>query len=224
MLHARVAMIPATEAEVQFDEDGAGIQVALAFEVKHLDYTVQKMTATLTHTEGRQQPFEWAEYVENVGHMILPGAGIGTFLRGQRAIAIRLEVGQLTERIIRFQSREFARRLRGLAVDLGRSWGFQGSPDESDRARLVRTNEFRSVADAYERAFLWSAGRYVVQVTATGDDAGVDGAASFAFELTDADVERLRGNLGRLKSGEWIRGVDAGDPQDLPDITVEVLQ
>src|SRR5258705_3313779 len=149
ILRPTVAIVPDTELDVQFDEDGAGIQVALAFEVRELDCTVRDMTAVLSHTAGRRQTLTWAEYVENVGHMVIPGAGVGTFIRGQRAIAIRLEGGQLSERIINFQSREFSRRLRALAHDLGRLHRRRDGHGDDTRARLLASREFQLIADAY---------------------------------------------------------------------------
>ena len=225
-LRPKVQIVCGQTVDIQFDDEGPGVDLTFALIASRRSCTAKNITARLRHGNGRTMTLEWSQLTEPIVHMWGLGQATGqagVLARSQPAIALRLEEGTTVERGVTFQDRTLRKSLsrsNQALMELGRVATETGrQPVEHVRA----SNEFLALRDLFKHAFAWEVGEYELEVRVSLFEGGA-AKSRWRFALSESDVELIRRNLSALDTvlGKRLDG-EAQDP-DWPEVSCELIE
>jgi hypothetical protein len=192
----KLRIVPDAQAEVGFTTYGPIFNIRMAFFVENRDLIIDGLTLSITHADGDQHEMRWAGLGETFSE-ITDGKGNRQIVsKDQTPIAIKVNTQALFEKFVRFQESRFHAADGPTTRALVTHFNFlkQKSPD-SFVQEVLNSKELFSVVDQRQKWFWWKPGRYVVSVRPNSPQKFDQVENSFAFELSDVDLDNLKGNI-----------------------------
>ncbi|MFO1503493.1 MAG: hypothetical protein U1F39_06720 [Steroidobacteraceae bacterium] len=200
-LKPRVTIIPGGTIEIGFTGLGPIVNPSLAFRTEHKDALVAAIEFDVAHQRGQRATFR-AVQLHETGAMTQSTSGeSAVHQRTQSTVAIVLTPASIAERKVVCQEREhlatYQQRLVAYQAAVRR---VQNNDAERWLADAMASPECHALRDFWTGEFFWQPGRYTVTARAKVAELSTEATTSFAFELTDAQIQLLRSNQVGL---EW---------------------
>ena len=195
-----LALFPAASPEIGFSAYGMVLNLQCAISAEVTDAVVERMEAELVHENGQRFVLPWRGLHETLSEVEIPSGEIERHRRQQTALAMKVLVEELAEKIVMFQDLDFQNRaLETLrSVELRRDRIAASEPETAVSSLVLRSDEFAELNRALKAGFKWQVGRYDVVFRMKAAERESPFEFRYRFQLSDTDVDRLRENLDLL--------------------------
>lgn len=197
----KVTILAEKRAQLGFTTFGCIFNVRLAMSTDRKDTILDAIEVTLRHQDGDEHQLAWAGHRETFSEITDNQGNRQVVERDQPAIALKLSTQLLTEKFVLFQEPSYHERHNpafGIAdahlAHLRRGNAATGS------SSFFASKEYSTLTDFYSSALWWRAGRYTVAFLIRSPKAVKLERAAYSFQLSQLDVDRLRGNLSLIDS------------------------
>lgn len=205
----RVKLIPGPQPEIGYTALGPILNFTSALSAERKDAVIESITLEATHERGQVTRFAWSTLNETFSQIRGP-EGTAEVTRNQPAIALKVSTLALVEKLIGYQDPEFQENGRALISALGNQNDYLKKTDPDPAKATLRSKQFLDLIEYYQRGFPWQEGRYTVVVTMRLAGVKAPATEHLTFELTPADIDRLKLNLEEIE--RYLR--DTVDPPE----------
>ena len=195
----KLRVVPDQLAEVGFTSFGPIFNVRMAFFAEHRDLIIDDIELIVRHQDGETRTFRWAGLGETFSEITDASGNKQIVSRDQSPIAIKVSTKMLFEKFVRFQEPRYHQADRAPIQTLLSHFNYvkQKAP-ETYVAEVLASKELFAVVEARQKWFQWKPGRYDVALKPKSPQKYKLADSSFAFELTQNDVDHLKRNLSIL--------------------------
>jgi hypothetical protein len=191
-----VSLVPEEAAQIGFTSYGPIFNLQLAIASSRVDAIIDGIQLSVRHADGDSRLFRWYGLNETFSEVRdMTGNRQQTVGRDQVPIALKIGTASLVEKLVRFQVPRYHETDRQLMTGLIAQFNHLKRTDPDYVERTLQTRELFDVLEARRQAFWWKAGRYDITIQLSSLTKVKFPKDRLQFELTSADVERLRQNI-----------------------------
>ena len=195
-----VTLVPEETAQIGFTSYGPIFNLQLALASSRVDAIIDGIQLSIRHTDGDSRLFRWYGLNETFSEVRdMTGNRQQTVGRDQVPIALKIGTASLVEKFVRFQIPRYHESDRKLMANLVAHFNHLKRTDSDYVQRTLQSRELFDVLEARRQAFWWKAGRYEVTIQLSSMAKLNFPKDRLHFELTSADIERLRQNIDVIR-------------------------
>lgn len=195
-LKPKLRVVPDQVAEVGFTNFGPIFNVRMAFFVENRDLIIDDIDLVVRHEGGEERMFRWAGLGETFSEITDSAGNRQIVSRDQSPIAIKIVTESLVEKFVRFQEPRFHAADGSTTRTLVSHFNFLKQKTPTGFVpQVLESKEYFSVVEQRQKWFWWKPGRYEVTLKPRSPQKFKLVSSTFAFELTEVDVDLLRRNV-----------------------------
>lgn len=200
-LKSKLRIVPDQVAEVGYTTLGPIFNFRMAFFVENKDLIIDEIELTVRHQDGESRNFRWAGIGETFSAITDATGNRQIVSKDQTPIAVKISTQNFLEKNVRFQEPRYHKMDREITQKLVTHFNFlkQKNPN-SFVNEVLESKEFFSVINERKKWFWWKPGLYQVALKIRSPQSFQLIEPSFAFELSDLDVELLSNNLDTVRT------------------------
>lgn len=188
----------AISIEVGYSLFGPILNPSFAISTSRKNALIEKIELLIIHQSGERHNFIWKFLEEKYFETrTLTGETIET-KKSQQAIALKITLPGLVEKIIRFHDISFSEEREEIEVELFEEEDhlMKTKPDNFPDS-LFKTKIFRKYLGLIKKGFYWKEGKYEVHINAQEKSSKKLHVEKFSFNLRKTDVDILEKNVKR---------------------------
>ena len=188
---------------VGFHSGGPRVSVRLAFSAERRAAIIDNLELNVRHSDGDTHDFRWSS-IEETFSQIKDQAGNWQIVGNQQTpIAIKIWVDWIVDKFVHFIEPTAIDAVSSAITKFDDQFNHWQRIKEKDYiAKALASKELHDVIQTRENSFWWKPGRYEVRVRLSSPKSFRFKAATYTFELTPRDIERLKENIPAIKE-EW---------------------
>ncbi len=194
-----INLVTGPAPEIGYTTFGPILNLSCAFSVKKKPTLIEKVDVELAHERGQATKLVWVTLNETLSvTRSLTGAST-EHVKSQTAIALRVDVFRLTEKLVSFQNEDF---LKGSRTVINNVDSFQNHQKRANLDHAQTTLDSREYADLLQfvrEQFCWQPGSYTATVKIYLSEIKIPSTKVIHFLLSSDEVDLLKENIDMIE-------------------------
>ncbi len=189
-----IRVITQRNAEIGYTAYGPIFNLRIAFATKHRDIVISSIKIRLIHESGEEKLFSWHGIMQSLGEMRnIAGTSI-PWEKEQSVLAIKLNVKEIEERLIRFQEEDYHNNKEIFEAKSAKKFAYLREKGDIDYDEYLKSEEMKDLFSYIKQRFNWKAGKYTIIFEIESSDNFKLTDNKYSFSLTALDIELLEKN------------------------------